>query len=199
MLPSLVRLSVNRTAVSAESVPLEIWRNILASVINDDVRKGAEAYPESSRDIIRMRAESLDNRFSRLCEINQEFRDICAVPSIWRAIVQKERDVIINKLNELQAQQATRTLPLSTFCPINDFVQLFLYKTGFDLNAISPTLGRLEAMRILVLLFGAPQWMIEFMWVYKGEEDERHEEGFEFQYIDDNELGPEGGGYPSED
>jgi hypothetical protein len=124
--------------------------------------------------------------------------------------VEKERNVMLQKLNELQTQQATRTKPHYNFRPINDFVQLFQDEVGYNLNNISHNLGRLEAMQILVLLFGSTKWMIEFMWIEdegeedeseedEGEEEEDEEENFEFPYIDDNELGPEGGGYAPED
>lgn len=203
MFPSLVQLSVNKTATLAQ-LPPELWRNVLASVIDDDMRVCEGADPDWRQDIIRSYAESLDRRFSQLCKINHMFRDLCvAEPSIWWVIVQKEREVMIDKLNELQAQQETLTRPGYRFEPIDDFLQLFLHQTGSNLNAISHTLGRLEAMRILVLLFGAPRWYREFMWVVEdeeGEEEHREEEFHEnFAYMDDDELGPEGGGSPPED
>ena len=171
MLPSLVRLSVNRTSVPADGIPPEIWRNVLATVIDDDLRYWVGADPQRGRDNIRGYAEDLDSEFSRICEMNNEFRNLCANdPSIWAVLVTRERDVMIDKLTELQAQQSIRKLPRYRFEAIEDFVQLFLKVTKSNLNTISPTLGRTEAMRLLVLMFGAPKWYLDFMWVLKDEE-----------------------------
>lgn len=206
MLPSLAQLSVNNTAVLPE-LPTEIWLNVLVSVINDELRDLRGAEPDWGRDMIYSNAKLLDSHFPNICPLNQGFRDLCASdPSIWAVIVERERDFMIYKLNKLQAQEATQRRSRYTFKPINDFLQLFLDETGSNLNNISRNLDRLEAMRLLVLMFWAPRWYRKFMWVDdEGEEEESEEDDDEEEFdeefadIDDDELGPEGGGYPPED
>lgn len=213
MLPNL---SVRNLSVPSEGIPAEIWANVFwLSVIDDEVRDWEAANPNlDDYAAIASAAKSLDRRFMRrfscLCKINVEFRTLCASdPSIWPVIVERERDVMIARVTKLQEQQANTSRPRYTFRPIDDFLQVFLEKTEYTLTYISPNLGRGEAMRTLVLMFGAPKWFRESMWVFDGEEkgeeedddefDEFDDDEVELPYVDDEELGPEGGGYPPED
>jgi len=125
MLPSLAQLSVNSTGVSAQDIPPEIWLTIL-NVIDNSVRSWEGADRAWSRNTIMDYVETLESRFSRLCETSTEFRNLCAGnPSIWASIVEREREVMITRLRMLQESEATQTHTGYTFRPIDDFVQLF--------------------------------------------------------------------------
>jgi hypothetical protein len=172
MLPSLAQLSVNSTEVSAQDIPPEIWLTVL-NVIDNSVRSQEGADRAWSRNIIMDYVEALDARFSRLCETSTEFRNLCAGnPSIWASIVEREREVMITRLTMLQQSEATQTRPRYTFRRIDDFVQLFKEQVNIDLNNIPPNLRRLDAMRLLVLMFGSPLWASQFMWVRAPGEEE---------------------------
>ena len=200
MFPNLSLLSSGAIDLMAP----ELWRKVIQNSISDNMRSTVWAAPDWGEEAVRARARTLDDIFVRLCEVNTTYANMCtAPPSLWTEIVQVETQHMLHKIADLQKRQ--KDMP--RFVPITDPLELFRRETDRDLTNIPPTLGRREAMPLLVLLFGAPNWMRQFMQmpvrvdeVDDNENDEEDASDWDetaqvvLPPFDDPELGPEGGG-----